>query len=144
MKHTIDLVSAHEEKKSVIKVEFSNSRGPSESHKILIAKWVDYSSKYGVGYKLSNGCYGVLYNDATKMLLNQNGYDFMYIRRESSSEKESMANLSNHYDFKNFPESLKKKVILLQHFKSYLDGIKFEVPETAPFPRTDYDEIYLK
>lgn len=72
MKHTIDLVSAHEEKKSTVKVEYSNSRGPSESNKVLISKWVDYSSKYGVGYKLSNGCYGVLYNDSTKMLLNQN------------------------------------------------------------------------
>ena len=34
-----------------------------------VSRWVDYSKKYGLGYKLSNGCSGVFFNDATKMLL---------------------------------------------------------------------------
>ena len=41
--------------KTTVKVEYASSLGPKESDKILISKWVDYSSKYGVGYKLSNG-----------------------------------------------------------------------------------------
>lgn len=39
---------------------------------------------------------------------------------------------------------MKKKVILLQHFKSYLDGVKFEVPTSRPFQREEYDNIFLK
>lgn len=68
----------------------------------------------------------------------------MYIRRESSNQKESLQTLTDYHDFNNYPESLKKKVILLQHFKSYLDGIKFEVPPSAPFPRSEYNDVFLK
>ena len=143
-RETLDYNTNNLQKKPTVKVEYSSTLGPSESHKILISKWVDYSSKYGIGYKLSNGCYGVLYNDSTKMLLNENWFDFIYIKRESSSKKESLESLTNHYDFQNYPESLKKKVVLLQHFKSYLDGVKFEVPTSAPFPKTHYEEIFLK
>lgn len=37
---------------------------------IWITCWIDYSSKYGVGYTLSNGVHGVYFNDCTKMLLH--------------------------------------------------------------------------
>ena len=32
-------------------------------------KWIDYTSKYGLGYILSNGAVGVFFNDATKIIL---------------------------------------------------------------------------
>lgn len=37
---------------------------------VWVAKWVDYSSKYGMGYVLSNGAVGVLFNDGTKVALS--------------------------------------------------------------------------
>ncbi len=36
---------------------------------LWISKWVDYSNKYGLGYQLSDGSVGVLFNDGTKMVL---------------------------------------------------------------------------
>lgn len=45
----------------------------------LIVKYVDFSSKYGMGYKLSNGSYGVLFNDSTKIILDPNQFHFDYI-----------------------------------------------------------------
>ncbi len=45
----------------------------------LIVQYVDFSSKYGMGYKLSNGSYGVLFNDSTKIILDPNLYHFDYI-----------------------------------------------------------------
>lgn len=36
---------------------------------VWVSRWVDYSKKYGLGYKLSNGISGVFFNDATKVLL---------------------------------------------------------------------------
>ena len=45
----------------------------------MLTKWVDYSSKYGIGGKLSNGCYVVLFNDSTKMVLHKNCFNFVYI-----------------------------------------------------------------
>ena len=38
-----------------------------------VRKWVDYSSKYGLGYLLSNGSTGVFFNDSTKIVLHPKG-----------------------------------------------------------------------
>ena len=40
---------------------------------MYVAKWVDYSNKYGFGYQLSDGAVGVLFNDKTRMILSVNG-----------------------------------------------------------------------
>jgi polo-like kinase 1 len=40
---------------------------------IHLKKWVDFSSKYGLGYLLSNGMFGVFFNDSTKILLYSDG-----------------------------------------------------------------------
>lgn len=37
---------------------------------IHVKKWVDYSSKYGLGYLLTNGSSGVYFNDSTKMIVD--------------------------------------------------------------------------
>lgn len=47
---------------------------PGEQRPILWApKWVDYSSKYGFGYQLSDGGSGVLLRDGTHMALHPPG-----------------------------------------------------------------------
>jgi len=85
-----------------VKVEYASLLGAEKYSKTLISKWVDYSSKYGIGFKLSNGSYGVLFNDSTKLILNSNCFDFVYIRRENYS-KESFENLVSHHSFINYP-----------------------------------------
>jgi polo-like kinase 1 len=45
----------------------------SKSNQIFVKKWVDYSSKYGLGYLLSDGSTGIYFNDATKMCLDGQG-----------------------------------------------------------------------
>lgn len=41
-----------------------------------VKKWVDYSSKYGLGYLLSDGTTGIYFNDSTKMILDDSGQYF--------------------------------------------------------------------
>ena len=125
-------------------MEYASSKGPESSGKTLITKWVDYSSKYGIGAKLSNGCYVVLFNDSTKMVLHHNCFDFVYIRRESSSQKEPLDSLCTKHNFGSYPDEIKKKVILIQHFKSYLDGVKFEPPSSGTTPFERYWDIFVK
>lgn len=84
----------------------------------LIEKYVDFSTKYGMGYKMSNGAYGVLFNDSTKVILDPNCFHFDYVSRPANSSEDEV----QHLDFFNYPKAINKKVILLQHFKSYLDG----------------------
>jgi hypothetical protein len=71
----------------ICKVDIHTSSSYQHCTKVLVMKWVDFSSKYGLGYKLSNGTCGVLFNDSTKILLDRNMYHFEYIRRESSTKK---------------------------------------------------------
>ena len=40
----------------------------SEVDFICVKKWIDYSSKYGIGYLLNNDSSGVYFNDSSKML----------------------------------------------------------------------------
>jgi len=52
----------------------------------LVIKFVDFSSKYGLGYMLSNGSYGVLFNDSTKIILHPNQFHFDYIERPKQQQ----------------------------------------------------------
>jgi polo-like kinase 1 len=48
---------------------------------VWVKKWVDYSSKYGLGYLLSNDAFGVFYNDSTKLIMDPKGFHFDYLER---------------------------------------------------------------
>jgi len=85
---------------------------------IWVKRWVDYSSKYGLGYLLSNGCIGVFFNDSTKILLEAKTSKFIYVERKGTQKQDVIAD----YTLSSYPEDLQKKVTLLQHFKSYLEG----------------------
>jgi serine/threonine protein kinase len=116
---------------SNIKIEKASSKGPEIVNKILVSKWIDYSSKYGLGYQLSNGAFGVLFNDSTKLILSKDNFQFIYLKRESGNKHDE--NEDNPvYNFNEYPEILKKKVILTQHFISYLMNKKFQVSEQTP------------
>ena len=53
----------------------------------MIKKWVDYSSKYGLGYLLSNKYSGVFFNDSSKIILNPETNIFYYIERKLQINK---------------------------------------------------------
>ena len=55
-----------------------------QQEEVWVKKWVDYSSKYGLGYHLSNASVGVFFNDATKIVLDPNSYHFDYIERRQT------------------------------------------------------------
>ena len=51
------------------------------SDEIWITKWIDYSSKYGIGYQTTDGSIGVSFNDDSKIVLHSNKqyYHFLLI-----------------------------------------------------------------
>jgi len=87
---------------------------------VWVKKWVDYSSKYGLGYLLSNTHTGVFFNDSSKIVLDPKTNNFNYIERRQSDKQE----IINTYSILDYPKDLLKKVTLLQHFKNYLEGDK--------------------
>lgn len=127
----------------------------------LVTQFVDFSSKYGLGYKLSNGSYGVLFNDSTKIITHPNLFHFDYIEKSRSGGESATNNTQNtdtmsdhiqQFNFFDYPESINKKVVLLQHFKSYLDGNQKFKPLEFDFtkdnmperPQSDQPLSYIK
>jgi len=87
---------------------------------VWVSRWVDYSKKYGLGYRLSSGAHGVFFNDATKILLGDDHDTFDYIERMRGEDgvkfdQRRQSSVSGH------TQDLAKKVTLMKHFKNYLD-----------------------
>lgn len=87
-------------------------KGPN----VWIKKWVDYSSKYGLGYLLSNNATGVFFNDSTKIVLDNLTLGsknlFYYYERKPISATEKQDVMTTH-SLNEFPKELQKKVTLL-------------------------------
>jgi len=101
---------------------------------VSVKKWIDYSSKYGLGYILSDGHVGVYFNDSTKIIYRPNGANFIYIERNAAEKTEI---ITPHVFSEEFPKDLNKKVILLQHFKAYL----LEENKNTPIERKESENI---
>jgi polo-like kinase 1 len=79
-----------------------------------VQRWVDYSDKYGIGYRLTTGEVGALFNDQTSIRY-PNDKTFSYL-----DPNPVHANLSGAYTFQDCPKPLTKKFKLLKRFKAFL------------------------
>uniref|UniRef100_A0A0N4ZU17 Serine/threonine-protein kinase PLK n=1 Tax=Parastrongyloides trichosuri TaxID=131310 RepID=A0A0N4ZU17_PARTI len=91
--------------------EMDQAIHPASAPEIFVAKWVDYSDRYGLGYQLSDGSVGVLFNDSSKLLVDAPGEQLQYCDKKN-----------NEFFFavKNYPSYLEKKYTLLNHFRKYM------------------------
>ena len=69
---------------------------------IIVKKWVDYSSKYGLGYLLSNQCIGVFFNDSSKIISDPKNENFDYIERKGQDKQETVSS----HGFADYPKDL--------------------------------------
>lgn len=76
---------------------------------VWVKKWVDYSSKYGLGYLLSNNATGVFFNDSTKIILDPKGHHFDYMERRTADKQDVMSS----HTLTDFPKEIQKKITLL-------------------------------
>lgn len=90
-----------------------------------VVRYVDYTSKYGLGFLLNTGSTGVYFNDSTKIILSSNGNVFQYIERRKRDNNSSPLTSKNEHIIQShlitcYPIELQKKVTLLRHFRNYL------------------------
>lgn len=121
-----------------------------------VSRFVDYTSKYGLGFLLNDGRYvkridgyccflpfahthqiisicssGVYFNDSTKAVLSATSDSFVYIERRKSISDGTSEPLAT-YTLSDYPEdTLKKKVTLLQHFRNYLSEQQKRAEDTG-------------
>lgn len=89
---------------------------------VWVTKWVDYSNKYGLGYQLSNGSVGVLFNDNTRIIADADGVAGEYACRAHGRD------LRQPLVMTNYPPELEKKVTLLKYFRTYMDSHLLQPP----------------
>ena len=115
-------------------VKYAEIVTPVNLSEIYVKKWIDYSSKYGLGYILADGNVGVYFNDSTKIIYKPNGINFIYIEKNPQEKTEI---ITPHLFSEEFNKDLNKKVILLQHFKAYL----LEENKNNPVERKESENI---
>lgn len=96
---------------------------------VWVVRYIDYTSKYGLGFLFNNGSAGVYFNDSTKIVLSADGKYFQYIERRKECSLGS-EHSSQKYYIDAYPTDLQKKVTLLKHFRNYL------LEEEAKNPRS--------
>ena len=91
---------------------------------IWIKTWLE-SSKYGLGYVLSNNWVGVTFNDKTKIISDTLGENIQYMSIAKNSEQVVK------FKVDDFPEFLYKKVMLMQMFKKQLRVKELEPSQSS-------------
>lgn len=115
----------------IIKNTSSTSTNDSDSATSLqaqsahtwVVRYVDFTSKYGLGFLLNTGAAGVYFNDSTKIVLSANGEIFQYIERKRASGNMNTSvteHISQTHSIHMYPVELQKKVTLMCHFRNYL------------------------
>jgi len=106
-------------------------RTNEDAEEVRVVKWHDYSSKYGLGYALSNGAIGVFFNDGIKLVSNSEE-TFELIKRDSNKQ-----DVQETHSFTDYPEEAHKRVLVFNHFK---DHFKSAVPN----PNRKGPFVYVK
>lgn len=88
----------------MMKLEEERAKDTNEA---AIKKWVDYSSKYGLGYLLTNDQVGVHFNDNTKIVLDKDGFLINYFAPDPEDKTKLAAYQLNRVEY---PEDMRKKV----------------------------------
>ena len=88
--------------------------------RVWVVRYVDYTSKYGLGFLLNTGSAGVYFNDSTKIVLSTDGSVFQYIERHRKEGQANSEHVSQTHLMSAYPMELQKKVTLLRHFRNYL------------------------
>ena len=88
--------------------------------KVWVVRYVDYTSKYGLGFLFNTGSAGVYFNDSTKIVLSADGTVFQYTERKRRDSSMASEHSSQKHLINSYPPELQKKVTLLKHFRNYL------------------------
>lgn len=103
---------------TIVEEEHKTMETDREELGLRVLKWYDYSTKYGLGYILSNGTIGVSFNDGAKLVVPP-GNAFEYLTKDQSGKGESRSK----YSFDEYPEDLHQKVLIYNRFKEHFESV---------------------
>jgi len=85
---------------------------------VFLIKWIDLSSKYGLGYQLTNGSFGIYFNDCTTLILASDEIHVEYLSYHTGSHRTKIHR--DKFSISTCPMELHKKMKLLFDFRNYM------------------------
>ena len=104
---------------------------------LLITNWVDYSSKYGLGYSFNNGNFGIFFNDFTQMILNIKIDKIYYIQNFEYTENV----IYQEYTLNEYPKEIESKIFILEYFKKFIEQHTMKDKKNNNVNKIDKNEI---
>ena len=102
-------------------LQAANARPEPKGAPTWVSKFVDYTSKYGLGYIMADGSVGVYFNDSSKIILATDSEHFEYMERAHRLPCGRRAPVVRQaHTMSKYQPELKKKVTLLRHFRGHL------------------------
>ena len=86
-----------------------------EAPKVFVISWLDYCTKYGMGFAMTDGTVSVHFNDSSSLVWAPGKKYFDHIEPASSGEI-----IRRNHTIDEYPRELNNKVYLLKHFEGYM------------------------
>ncbi|KAK4684394.1 hypothetical protein P7C73_g5784, partial [Tremellales sp. Uapishka_1] len=86
--------------------------------KIFVISWLDYCTKYGMGFAMTDGTVTVHFNDSTCLALSPGKQHFDHI--QPATQGDLVQGIRKNYAIDDHPKDLNNKVYLLRHFEGYM------------------------
>ncbi|WWD22337.1 hypothetical protein CI109_106828 [Kwoniella shandongensis] len=101
--------------------------------KVFIVSWLDYCTKYGMGFVMTDGSVGAHFNDSETLVYSPNMQYFDDIRPAEADDR--FQTVRRNHSIDRYPSDLTNKVYLLKYFHQYMMDRLF-----SDHPWTYYDE----
>lgn len=89
---------------------------------LRVADFMDFSSDYGLAYRLNNGLTGAFFNDYTKIVYNPEAINVDYVLAKKDREGYYDQVLGFNNITKNYSKDFTKKILLIKYFKNQLEN----------------------
>ncbi|ORX33581.1 kinase-like domain-containing protein [Kockovaella imperatae] len=86
-----------------------------EAPRVFVISWLDYCTKYGMGFAMTDGTVSVHFNDSTSLVWAPGKKHFDHVEPASNGEI-----IRRNYPIEEYPRDLNNKVYLLKHFEGYM------------------------
>ena len=122
--------------KELPKVIVCNPEGSEASGSTLLSELPRKAEDDVFVYKLSNGNYGVLFKDSSKIIISKDMYQFYYLHKQIVNGKSNFK--ASLHDFKNLPKCLQSSMKSILKSLSVLSGNQDQAKEPE-----DIDESFF-
>jgi polo-like kinase 1 len=118
-------------------------------HSVWATEYSDFSSKYGLAYKLNCGLTGAVFNDSTKIIWDDTTgrveYFSRVVEKEAGTNPPPSGNRPSEERLictvTDYPEILKKKITLIMYFRSYFAKYKGKPGAAYPIITTNPNTV---